>query len=85
MFKTGRRVEDHTRDHTLLTISTLEVTSIKPYHGSVYITLKNKGSISLTREVEQKIEVILNDLAQYSDNFEIIAYDYLNSDAPANW
>ncbi|MBV7270146.1 SH3 domain-containing protein [Winogradskyella luteola] len=54
----------------------------KTYNGKFYKEFYNK-SISLTKENRKIIENIMEQLKDYSDNFEIVCYDYLNQKSAA--
>lgn len=55
----------------------------KVYNGKVYKEFKIEN-ISLKEEDRKEIKLFINELKEYSDDYEILSYDYLNQDATAH-
>lgn len=55
----------------------------KVYNGKVYKEFKVEN-ISLKEEDRKEIKLFINELKEYSDDYEILSYDYLNQDATAH-
>lgn len=55
----------------------------KEYSGKVYREFYFKN-ISLTEDDRNEIKLFINELKEYSDDYEILSYDYLNQEAVAH-
>lgn len=61
---------------------TFDINSLRSYNGKFYKEFYSK-SISLNSETRKSVLDILISLKEYSDDFEILTYDYLNQEAAA--